>query len=153
MSEFDRRSGYSPAAQALLDGFCSWEHRPDERAEYETRRLVCTNNLGLRMDALTQGPESLNYQFYFQSLPQHLQALLETNRTANPDLWESSVGTYRERSAAATMFSQQLATQDPQLDETKRTFEALIWQHNENMTAILDTLEPLTPEDALDLCR
>lgn len=153
MSESEPRTTRSLAAQALLDGFCSWEHRPEERAEYEARGLVCTNNLALRMDAFTQGPDSLNYQFYFSSLPMHLQALLIANQAANADLWTAAVDAYRARTAAASLFAQQLRDQDPQANATGEAFEALAWQQAEHMTAVLETLEPIEPEDALHLCR
>lgn len=153
MSEVEPRSSYSPAAQALLDGFCSWDHRPDERAKYEARGLTCTNNLALRMDAFTQGPESLNYRFYFQTLPAHLQALLVANQAANADLWATAVDAYRARTEIASVFADQLRNQDPQATATGEVFEALAWQQTEHMTAVLETLEPLDPEDALTLCR
>jgi uncharacterized protein HemY len=105
------------------------------------------------MDAFTQGPESLNYRFYFQTLPAHLQALLVANQAANADLWATAVDAYRARTEIASVFADQLRNQDPQATATGEVFEALAWQQTEHMTAVLETLEPLDPEDALTLCR
>jgi hypothetical protein len=153
MSELNRGSTYSPAALAVLDAFCGWERKSERRTEYEARGLVCTNNLGLYMNTLAEGPGRLNYQIYYQALSPCAQTLLAQSREENPELWENAISAYRQARDAGQLYARQLAVQDPAAEATGIQFELLGWERDTLLSEVFEAFGPIEPEDALALCR
>lgn len=97
---------YSPAAQAVMDHLFEGqtaELAARDRARYEERGLVCTNNMGVRMQAVEAACRGEEYE-YFPQPSVGVGAVLAGYREAASVTWRTALWLARETDRAVDAF-------------------------------------------------
>jgi len=156
MSEQLPRRNYSPAAQRVTEAFTS---SPEELAKFVERDLIATNNLGYKMWAYQEGPDSDHGKLMYNTLlsPRDRE-LLETARTQDPELWEQTVSSYISQSDLSTRYFDTMQTygyNSPEASATASQLRETQWQDTELRTRVFDLIDQqqITTDEAMDLCR
>lgn len=135
-----------------MNYFLSSENRQAERAEFEARGLVFTNNLGYHMLIYHGGPEG-KLGVMYRTLSRRTQELLESARTSQPELWQQAIEAYEATSNLRMRYFAELQAGAESHEATGAELETTHWRYHELASQLFNAMEPLTEEEALDLCR
>ncbi len=155
MSEFKSGRMYSAVARRITEAFAS---SPEQLAEYESRGLIATNNLGLRMLVVDEGPEGSMWEFYKKSLlDARTLEILERTRQHAPDLWRESVDAYKSKTELTSAYFtalQEYGFDDARTRHLGEQSSEMEWRDIELRTKVFGIIEqePLSEEEAMALC-